>query len=74
VSNRESPKRHSYNGLRKSTNNNMKDKIVFDSIQEIKGRQKKILPQKLEKLDAGDYSADNHAMMRSSEFEIATRN
>ena len=52
----------------------MKDKIVFDSIQEIKGRQKKILPQKLEKLDSGDYSADNHAMMRSSEFEIATRN
>jgi hypothetical protein len=38
VSNRDSPKRHSYNGLRKSINNNMKDKIVFDSIQDIKGR------------------------------------
>jgi len=32
VSKRESPNRHSYNGLRKSINSNMKDKIVFDSI------------------------------------------
>jgi hypothetical protein len=51
----------------------MKDKIVFDSIQDIKHHQRKMRPQKLDKLDDHDFSQDRE-IVGSQEFELATRN
>jgi hypothetical protein len=54
----------------------MKDKIVFDSIQEIKGRpNRKMRPSRLEKLDDyADMSADREDFVGSREYEITAYN